>query len=88
MRYFVIDFETANSKRTSSCALGIVEVISGKIINSWDYLINPEEKFDNFNIYIHGITEDMVKDKPTFPELWPKIKEILENNIIIAESVK
>lgn len=28
----------------------------------------------------------MVKDKPTFPELWPKIKEILENNIIIAHN--
>ena len=26
MNYFVIDFETANSKRNSACALGIVEV--------------------------------------------------------------
>lgn len=86
MHYFVIDFETANSSRTSACALGIIEVDNGNIINKWDYLINPEEYFDEFNIYIHGISPDMVEDKPTFPEIWDEIKEILNNQFIIAHN--
>lgn len=86
MHYFVIDFETANSSRTSACALGIVEIDNGNILNTWDYLINPEEDFDGFNISIHGISPDMVEDKPTFPEIWNDVKEILTNQIIIAHN--
>ena len=61
MNYYVIDFETANSKRNSACALGIIEVKDNEIINEWDYLIDPEDYFDPFNTFIHGITEDMVE---------------------------
>lgn len=86
MEYTVIDFETANSSRSSACALGIVQVRDGKIINEINYLINPEEEFDEFNIFIHGITPEMVKDKPTFKELWSKIKLILQDNFIIAHN--
>lgn len=86
MHYFVIDFETANSSRTSVCALGIVEVYNGNLLNKWDYLINPEEDFDGFNIYIHGISPDMVEDKPTFPEIWADVKQILANQIVIAHN--
>ena len=86
MHYFVIDFETANSSRTSACALGIIEIDNGNILNKWDYLINPEEDFDGFNIYIHGISPDMVEDKATFPEIWTDIKQILANQIVIAHN--
>lgn len=86
MHYFAIDFETANSSRASACALGIIEVKDGNILNKWDYLINPEEHFDEFNIYIHGISSDMVKDKPTFPNIWSEVKQILTNQIIIAHN--
>lgn len=86
MNYYVIDFETANSNRTSACALGIVEVNNGEITNSWDYLINPQEEFDSFNIFINGITEHMVKDKPTFPEIWDEVNNILDNKLVIAHN--
>lgn len=86
MHYFVIDFETANSSRASACALGIIEVDNGNIINTWDFLINPEEYFDVFNISIHGISPDMVEDKPTFPEVWNEIKQLLNEQIIIAHN--
>ncbi|MGG7058418.1 exonuclease domain-containing protein [Clostridium tertium] len=86
MHYFVIDFETANSSRTSACALGIVEVNNGNIINTLDYLINPEEHFDGFNISLHGISPSKVKGKPTFPQIWNEITNILTNQIIIAHN--
>lgn len=86
MNYFVIDFETANSKRDSACALGIVEVKDNEIINEWDYLIDPEDHFDPFNTFIHGITKDMIKGKPTLKELWPEINSIISDKIVIAHN--
>lgn len=86
MDYIVIDFETANSKRDSACALGIIEMSEGKKINEWDYLINPEDSFDSFNTFLHGINYDTVKDKPTFPVVWNEIKGILNNKIVIAHN--
>lgn len=87
MTFMAIDFETANSSRTSACALGIIEVKDGEILNEYSYLINPEEDFDDFNIYIHGITPDMIKDKPTFPQVWNEIKSILQSSdLIIAHN--
>lgn len=86
MQYTVIDFETANSNRSSACSLGAVQVKDGKVINEVSRLINLEEEFDGFNIYIHGITPEMVEDKPTIKELYPKLKSLLENNFIIAHN--
>lgn len=86
MEYTVIDFETANSNRSSVCSLGLVKVKEGKIIEEQSYLINPEEEFDSFNIYINGITPEMVTDKPNFKDCWPKIKNELENGFIIAHN--
>lgn len=86
MNYFVIDFETANSRRESVCALGIIEIKDNKVINEWDYLINPEEDFDSFNTYLHGISYETVKDKPNFSMIWNEIKELLQDNIVIAHN--
>ncbi|MDU4952941.1 MULTISPECIES: exonuclease domain-containing protein [Clostridium] len=86
MHYFTIDFETANSHRGSVCAIGIVEVLDSKIINTFRSLINPEESFDFYNTLINGISEKMVLDKPTFPEIWDKLKNKLQNQILIAHN--
>lgn len=87
MNYVVIDFETANERRDSVCALGMLEVNNGKIIKKYDYLINPEDYFNPFNTSINGITEEMVEGKPTFLDLWSEIKLILENTeMVIAHN--
>lgn len=84
MEFTAIDFETANSSRTSPCSLGIVSVKDFNIESEKYYLINPEEEFDRLNIYIHGITSDMVIGKPNFKELWPEIEKYFEGKFVIA----
>lgn len=87
MHYLAIDFETANSwSRSSACSVGIVEIKNNKIIDEFYTLINPLEDFEDFCIDIHGITPEMVEDQPTFEDIWPKLKEILENNLIVAHN--
>lgn len=83
MNYLAIDVETANSDYSSLCQIGIAEFKNGEVIDSWSTLINPEEYFDFFNIEIHGIDEDTVKDAPTFKEIYNELNSWLSNRIAV-----
>ncbi len=39
--FVALDFETANSKRTSICSVGMVKVIDNQITESFHTLVNP-----------------------------------------------
>jgi len=80
--FVAIDFETANRFRWSPCAIGISIVRDSKVVEQITQLICPPNAtdadcFDDFNISIHGITWEMVKDQPKFLDVWnsliPKI---------------
>ncbi|MGL5615011.1 MAG: exonuclease domain-containing protein [Sarcina sp.] len=86
-KLLAIDFETPNSFHDCACSLGIAMAENGEIILSKEFLINPESHFDETNIEIHKITKEMVNDKPTFPEIWKELKELIdENTLIIAHN--
>ncbi|WP_164779637.1 TerD family protein [Paenibacillus kobensis] len=86
MDFVAIDFETANSNRSSACSVGLVEIRGGMIVNNQSWLIDPEQHFDSLNIGIHGITPAMVRGKPTFQKLWPTIRPMLEGKRVIAHN--
>jgi DNA polymerase III epsilon subunit-like protein/DNA-binding XRE family transcriptional regulator len=86
MDFVAIDFETANSSRTSACSVGIVEVSNGSILSEQSWLIDPREHFDSMNIHIHGIRPEMVKGHPTFQELWPTLQPYLNSRNIVAHN--
>lgn len=82
--YVALDVETANSFRGSICSIGLVKFQDGEVIDSFYSLINPEEEFDEFNIFIHGIMPDDVIGSPTFPEIRQKIIDFIGTDIIVA----
>lgn len=84
--YIAIDFETANSNLTSACAIGLVGAKNGKTVYEDYYLINPQEEFSDFNIVVHHITPQMVENAMTFPEVWKKIKDYLDNEIVVCHN--
>ncbi len=86
MDFVALDFETANSSRSSVCSVGLVVVKNGDIQEEIHTLINPLSEFHYFNTRIHGITEDMVRDSPTFEEFWPDFKGYMENQTLIAHN--
>lgn len=86
MDYVTIDFETANNNLTSACSVGIVGASNSKIVFEKYYLINPLEPFLPYNIAIHNITYDDVKDAPTFDQIWDEIFPILDGNIVFAHA--
>ncbi|NQT91626.1 MAG: 3'-5' exonuclease [Lentisphaerae bacterium] len=74
IEFTAIDFETANSSRSSVCSVGLAVVRDGVIASRFEQLIRPEPLvFDPFNISIHGIRPEDVVDAPTFSEFWSEL---------------
>lgn len=87
MEFITIDFETATRRRDSACEIGLTVVKDNNIIDAKNWLIKPKyNDFEYFNILIHGIRPENVKDKPEFYEIWDEIKTLIENKLIIAHN--
>jgi DNA polymerase-3 subunit epsilon len=70
MKIVALDFETADYRADSACALGIVTIEDGQIVKSDARLIRPPRKqFTN----LHGITWNDVKNEPAFDEVWDDV---------------
>jgi DNA polymerase III subunit epsilon len=85
--FIAFDFETANRNRHSICAVGMVIVRNGQIVDNIYQLINPEEHFDRFNIAIHHITPEDVEDAPTFDVFYQSIRDKLDHQTMIAHNL-
>ena len=87
MNYAAIDFETATSARDSACSVAVVEVVDGKLYDSYYTLIQPpENKYNYFNVQIHGITREDTRYAPTFAKIWPELREHLEGKVVVAHN--
>ncbi len=87
MNFTAIDFETANERRASACALGVVVVEDGHIVEQRSLLIRPPElRFNRFNIYIHGIGPQHVENEPEFCELWDELQTYLAGRHVLAHN--
>lgn len=83
--YVFLDCETADASG-QICAVGLVyDPPEGKP-EEYYTLVNPERPMQAENLAIHGITDEMVKDAPTFPEIWPKLQKYLEGSVLVAHS--
>jgi DNA polymerase-3 subunit epsilon len=85
--FTAIDFETAGSARATACALGIVVVEEGQIIDEKSWLINPEAPFNYYNVMVHGITERHVKNAPKLPDIWSEITPFINQKTICAHNL-
>ncbi|MDO5784866.1 MAG: 3'-5' exonuclease [Eubacteriales bacterium] len=89
MKFTAIDFETANASMLSACSIGVVEFEDNIPIRETITLIRPPEGYDKFNWYnvrIHGITASMVKNAPTFDEVWQMIHHSIENQLVVCHN--
>ena len=77
-KYIVFDVETPNSANDRMSAIGLAVVEGNRIVEEFSTLINPEVYFNRFNIQLTGISPEDVVDAPTFSDLWPSLKCMLE----------
>lgn len=73
--FAAIDFETANGERTSVCAVGVVIVRGGVVVDSFYSLIKPEPNYYNYWCSrVHGLSRADTDDAPIFPDVWAMIE--------------
>ena len=82
-RIIAFDVETPNSYNDRMSAIGIAVIQNGQIFRTWSTLVNPETHFDPFNIQLTGISPEMVKDAPTFPQLWDRIGRFMQSGLLL-----
>ena len=88
LNFTAIDFETANGSRASACALGMVKVRDGRIVDRGEWLLRPTDGggFQQRNIAIHGITEAMVAAAPTWAAVHAEIAAFIADDAVIAHN--
>ena len=85
--FAAIDFETANSERSSVCSVGVVIVRGGEIVDSFYSLIQPEPNYYNYWCsQVHGLCCDDTDDAPIFPEVWKQIEPMIEGLPLVAHN--
>lgn len=88
MRDFAaIDFETANGCRSSVCAVGIVIVRDGRVVDRFYSLIRPVPNYYTYwTTAVHGLTRIDTDGQPQFPDVWVKISEKIEGLPLVAHN--
>ncbi|WP_152608607.1 exonuclease domain-containing protein [Croceibacterium mercuriale] len=84
--FVVIDVETACSRVSSICQVGIVGFAGGVEIFEYETLVDPLDEFSSFNTHIHGITCDHVAGAPTFAEIHAALDGHLSRRVTVAHS--
>ncbi len=85
-----IDFETLYPQRVSACSVGLVKYIDGEIVDRFYTLIRPPfdypGKCGSVLTWVHGLTEDMVKDARTFEEVLPEMESFVDGLPLVAHN--
>tara|TARA_B100001996_G_scaffold200411_1_gene153402 strand:+ start:638 stop:1294 length:657 start_codon:yes stop_codon:yes gene_type:complete len=89
-RLVVLDTETTGLNVESGhkiIEIGCVEILNRNITsNIFHEYINPLREIDEEAIEVHGITNDKLKDKPIFADIYKKFIEYLSNSPLIIHN--
>lgn len=89
LSFTAIDFETANPRRASACAVGLVRVRDGLIVDTFDTLVQPprgHHSFSPYNVAVHGITAADVVGAPTWDVVYGKIARFAGGDALVAHN--
>lgn len=68
------DTETTGLDRFAEIVeIGVVDAAGQTLLES---LVRPKRRIPADATSVHGITNDMVLDAPTWPEIWPQVKHL------------
>lgn len=85
--FAAIDFETANRDPGSVCAVGVVVVRGGQVVEKFYSLIRPTPNYYSFwTTNVHGLTRADTDSMPRFPEVWARIQDRIEGLPLVAHN--
>jgi len=85
-----LDLETtgASASHDRITEIGMVEVARGRQAREWSSLVNPETRIPPAIEALTGITNEMVREAPTFESLSRELLERLEGKLIVAHNAR
>jgi DNA polymerase-3 subunit epsilon len=89
LNFTAIDFETANGSSASPCAVGLVKVVEGKIVDTFSTLIRPpypNDWFDLGNIGVHGIRPQDILDAPIWADALDQMLGFIGMDDLVAHN--
>lgn len=86
--YVVFDLETTglSPKNDMITEIGGVKIENGVVVDEFSQLINPQRPIPAKIVSITGITDDMVKDKPTINEVLPEFENFIKDSVLVAHN--
>lgn len=91
--FVVFDLETTGLNSTPSSGsmdaiieIGAFKITDGVISESFSTFVNPQRKLSDEIISLTGITEEMVKDAPTYEEVMPDFFKFCQGNILVGHN--
>ena len=86
--FVVVDLETTglDVERSEIIEIGAVKIINGKEVATYQTLIKPKRGISKISERITGISEEMLKDKPTIEEVLPEFVDFLGDAIVVAHN--
>lgn len=87
--FVVVDLETTglSPKFAKITEIGAIKIVNGKMVEQFHTLINPEVKIPKKIVETTGITDEMVKDKPTYEEVLPHFYRFIEGAVVVCHNV-
>lgn len=87
--YIVLDVETTGLDvyKERMIEFAAVKLVGGKITDTFETLINPEQPIRYSSYLIHNISQEMVEDAPKLPEIMPKILDFIGDYPIVGHNV-
>ena len=81
---YFLDTETPNSSNDRVCQIGVVVEEYGDVIFEQCWNVDPETHFDRKAMSVHGISRKDIENTPTFPEVWNKVLEYLDDTTVLV----
>ncbi len=87
--YVVLDLETTgfDPRYDEIIEIGAIKVIDGKIVDTFQTLVKPEDEIDDFISELTGITNEMLANAPKIEDVFDDTLDFIGDNIIIGHNV-
>lgn len=87
--YVVFDIETSglNPAKDKIIEIGAVKYIDNKMVDEFNYLINPKINLEKVIIDVTGLKDNDLIDKPSIEEVLPKFVDFIQDYPLIGHNV-
>ncbi len=88
--FTIVDIETTGTEvgKDKITEIGAVKVENGKIVSSFQTLVNPQMAIPEKIVKLTGITDDMVKDAPLIEDVFHDFFKYLGDTVFVAHNTE